>query len=177
MTVNDDTMIDDEIYIGSFMISAPRPIVWFFIAFRSVWLPCPIRTRNFSMVNQPVWNRVLGIWFRILNEKNLFMIKYVDGVTLQAFLPLSPKKVANHCHLRLDRLSIWLYTQIYGLRVSVRVFSLWAFHQARTWLSGTPHGTRRAAWLIWFSEFVRLSSVVRQEGFYHSAIYQQWKHS
>ena len=54
MTESDETMIDDDLYIGAFMVSAPWQILWLFIAFQSVGHPCPIRTRNFSMTNQSV---------------------------------------------------------------------------------------------------------------------------
>ena len=51
MTENDETIIDDDLYIKASMISAPWPILWLFIAFRSVGLPCPIGTPNFLMAN------------------------------------------------------------------------------------------------------------------------------
>ena len=38
MTENDKIMTDNDLYIGPFMISAPWPILWVFIAFRSVGL-------------------------------------------------------------------------------------------------------------------------------------------
>ena len=52
-----------------------------------------------------------------------------------------PKCVANHCHVRLNRLAFWLDTEIYALCMAMRVFSLATLRQASRRLSDTPRDT------------------------------------